>query len=520
MKKQYKPWEEHLGKRLQDMQGEPAFDAWDRIEAALDDKPKRHWLWLPLSIAAAVAVLLIPAGLWFWQSGDLMPGAAPSLAEQTTVSTEIGSENPHTAPEPRAASTEQIATNAKDLKPGTETSGVAAPKTAKAEKPFAADQSLAGNLLRQTKGTKSNSLAEAKAALATEAVDTNIKTQEAPLTPDKDSDARESIALLETQKSVNSQLDRNQNSIAAGKESALAEESAVAGASTGKISGAPTDQPGISTAIASESNAANEQLQDAENQAEQPLQTIATLTPTSVPAKVEEEAPVILPEMEKPVAVVREKTKKQSLLSSIWLEAQPTMSYSRVEPSKTDGIIITSLNSDPALSTSRLGGQLAAGISYPIMKSLNWKSGAYYWFQQQRISYTYHNAQPDSYVAQSSRADQLSFSATHFEQTHTIEETFHNVGLSTGISYKLPTKFVSSFLDTDAQVHYNAHQKISSFLSIGYSIKARLQGKSSLLMGPAMQVQLNNNSSLSPHFEERPITFGFQMGVLLNDSKK
>ena len=346
MKKQYKPWEEHLGKRLQDMQGEPAFDAWDRIEAALDDKPKRHWLWLPLSIAAAVAVLLIPAGLWFWQSGDLLPGAAPSLAEQTTVSTEISNESPHTAPEPSAASTEQIATNATELKTGTEISGVTAPQTAEAEKHFAADQSLSGKLPKQTKGSKSNPLAEAKAA--TEAVDTNIKTQEAPPTPEKESDNRASIALLEVQKPVNGQDARNQNSIAADKESSLDEGSAVAEAITGKTSDASTDQPGINTAFASQSNAANEQLQEAEKQAVQPLERIAALSPASVPAKVEVEAPVLLPEKEKPVAVVPEKTKKQSLLSTIWLEAQPTMSYSRVEPSKTDGIIITSLNSDPA----------------------------------------------------------------------------------------------------------------------------------------------------------------------------
>jgi hypothetical protein len=529
MKKQFNPWEENLGKRLQNMQGAPAFDAWDRIEAELEEKPRRPWLW----IAAAIALLLAPAGLWIWHSSDSINASTPALAEKTSVSRtqEVAAKSEKKAAEagesPSSgavaglgagqagvkqesssatgnASSAQLAENNNTSFSGTEAeeSRQTASINKKSGVKDAADSNgLASSDTKYTARNAASSLQPAAIA-NTSATDTPASA----IT--NDNTAIGNIAAAEPAFAASALQSKEQTkSQVLGDSSALTESAVMAEAELKAKSNTLAKTEALKEAEVSSGESTKAEMQHA----------LYAIAPEEKPLLFDIDVPAVVVKKEVPPVYRKEKAEKQRSMASLWVKAQPTLSYSQVEPSTTDGIIITSLAPEPAISGSRLGGQFAAGVSYPLLKTLNWKSGAYYWYQQQRLSYTYHNATPDAYQRLYTNANAMSFSATHYEHNQTIEKSYHNVGISTGLSYKLPTRFVNSFLDTEAMLHYNAEQRINTFFSLGYSVKARLDGRTSLTMGPAVQFQLNNNESISPHFDEKPIIFGLQLGVLLND---
>ncbi|AHM63548.1 hypothetical protein D770_26525 [Flammeovirgaceae bacterium 311] len=495
MKKQSNPWEENLGKRLQNMQGTPAFDAWDRIEAELEKKPRRPWL----LIAAAIALLLAPAGFWMWQNqDDLHPTAVPGLAEKTTTLennefNEVAEKSTTKTPDSQNRVSSGSVAGLAEEKPASEHIKAAKNKLSPAENKGEAVVIADNSNVPQT--TNAHKKQSNKATIARHQEEISTQPNNGIL-PERDAIAATAAAAPASAADVSISTD-------IGKEIINNEDP------NGKIA-----------SIISETEAAPEATSPLLKNKH--LLTVAAIVPKADPLLFHIEAPGIetavvqtVVTAETPPVISKDKNNRNRV--SLWVKAQPTLSYSHVEPSKSDGIIITSLAPEPAISSSRLGGQLAAGVSYPLMKSLNWKSGAYYWYQQQNLSYTYHNARPDSYIAEFANSNALSYTARHFEHSQTIEKVYHNVGLSTGLSYQLPTRFVNSFLDTEAMLHYNSEQQINTFVSVGYLIKARLAGHTAFTMGPAVQLQLNNNQSISPHFDERPLIIGLQMGLLLNE---
>ncbi|WP_224997362.1 hypothetical protein [Cesiribacter sp. SM1] len=528
MKKQFNPWEEKLGERLQNLQGTPAFDAWDRIEAELEDKPRWPWLW----IAAAIALLLAPAGFWMWHTnGDLTAGS-PTLAGNTTIAREhetaAASENPSIESD-ESASSGSVAGLGHKL--STEEQGPTSP----ASPASSATLAKVGENPATANGAQQQEVSVAKSSKKAANAESGSNM---PATAEENSTSTTSEYALQT--APGATIDADGTAVAQHQDNHVTTETAEAEPSVAAAefkqgkpaeSAVRTDVAALNGTKAFRDNkllSETEQLTEAAIKSETTVppvnlteeekqHTLIAIVPGEAPLRYNIEAPEVQVAKAVPPVFKKEKREKQRSMATMWVKAQPTLSYSQVEPSKTDGIIITSLASEPAVSGSRMGGQLAAGVSYPLLKSLNWKSGAYYWYQQQRLSYTYHNARPDAYQRLYADANALSYSPTHFEQSQTIEKSYHNVGLSTGLSYKLPTRFVNSFLDIEAMLHYNAEQRINTFLSLGYSVKAKLDGKTSLSVGPAVQFQLNNNESISPHFDEKPLIFGLQFGLLLND---
>lgn len=468
MKKHFNTWEETMGNRLQNLQPEPAFDAWERIEAELEDKPKRMaWYW----IAATVALLAGPAAYIGWQAQQGLGEPASTLATQTNEpaatttlpgsdatipapkgglhtlppSAAIAHETPKASPDPRTAPTGM---HQQQPEPGEDEAPSAHSAIASRTSPEAG--TAAGNT-RQTEPIASTS---AQGAAGQD------QREVAHVTPSYNTAAGTAAAGY-----------TSSTAIAESKEVSLASISAR------KPAGFPlhyTINPPV-------------------------------YTPSH---QVDEHS---LAALEKPVEP-EEKEKKS--LARLWIEAMPTWSYRRIEPSQADGVVITAMDQQSPLASSRMGGQLGAGVSYPLGKKLQWKSGAYYWYQQQRWSYTYHNGKAASYVARMEASNNISMTPQFNEQTQNVAMNLHNLGVSTGLSLQLPTKFAASALETRIHAQYNAIQEINSLLSLGYSIEAKLDENTRIILGPSVQVQLNNNQNTSPHFEEKPVSAGLQMGVI------
>jgi hypothetical protein len=177
--------------------------------------------------------------------------------------------------------------------------------------------------------------------------------------------------------------------------------------------------------------------------------------------------------------------------------------------------VITSMESQPTFSGSRFGAQTALGISLPVQKNLQWKTGAFYGFQQQQWSYTYRSTQADSYETTRTQSGQYAMVPRYTSQTSEVAHTLHNLGITSGFSYRLPLKFAATHADARLLTFYNSQQKVSSFLSLGYSVALPLKSGIELQMGPSLQLHLHSSEALSPHFDEKPMVFGIQVGANL-----
>ena len=480
MKKHNKPWEDSMGSRLQNLQGEPAFDAWERIEAELEEKPKRMaWFW----VAATIAMLAAPTAFYLWQTNQGHANEPMPMAKH----------------DPAAAKAPAV-------------HSPAAPVATSPAPAYAMDE-LVREVQPDQKGSRSMNHGAKEAVAAVSETATSKGNEEV---------AGASVFQQESQ-ATKIPSGAIAQEFSASKSGSAASGSVVATGSTEEAARSARAAAGRADAMAGSTSvvirsAGTAARDGAVPERNQTIVGIASVAPAAFPLAFNLEAPTYKPsyETDKEMVVLREKSKdkEKGTLAQLWIEAMPTWSYRRIEPSQTDAVVMTAMEDQSALSSSRMGGQLAAGVSYPLGKKLQWKTGAYYWYQQQNWSYTYHSGKATSYRASLAAADNFSVTPEFNEQTQTVDMTHHNVGVSTGLSYKLTTKFAPSFLETRVHAQYNAQQEISSLLSFGYTIEARLDQNTRLTFGPSLQLQLNNNQNLSPHFEDKPMSAGVQMGVI------
>lgn len=447
MKKQFNSWDEHLAQRLQQLKPEPALDAWDRIEAALDEKPKRGWIWM----AASTTLLAGAAGLLLWQLNLAQPE-------------EMISANKAGLQDNRPGASERFIISDTQQLPATDSALQHAQGQAAAIDVAAADASTkqAGRLLPAR-----SSAATASPKPHTIAADARHVQQGVM--------ASAGIKLPSQEGNMHSLHSERLESLL----------------------------PLMPAVTASLSAGA--------------LPAASSVAPKNKLSNFKVQVKFIPEHIFAMAGVAAKKDEKEKAGStSLWAEAMPTWSLARMEPNTTHGmnrVVFANINEPAANSGERMGGQLATGISVPVAKNLHWKSGVYYWYQQQRLTYSYYNSTPDAYVPSTSEDGQFNMSPVYYEQSNSIDLELHNVGLSTGIQYKLPKLLFNSMVESRLQAHYNNHEQLSSLLSFGYSVLAKLDDKLRLHIGPSVQLQLNNNQHISPHFTEKPLSLGLQMGL-------
>lgn len=492
MKKQFDPWEKNLGKRLKGLQPEPAFDAWDRIDAELHKKPYRSWFW----IAASLALFVASAGLIVWQA-DLWPNSYGYADQQTAEQTDSSESKDAKADEVKK--TDATTTADKLTTPELAHNAEARQQTEKSSTAEVAQPKLKNKA--EAAADNAPSLAGKESAITAVASNTTIKTK-----------ATATTASTGIASNTNTTATKGNAHSAPNTDSSAKNNTAISTTAKNNSATAIADNASLSLTDADEI-----EHQQSVYQAEpMGLRHIASIAPLGFPLEFNIEVPAFEVLAEESKGVVLEKVKKGPGISlvAVWVEAMPSWSYRRVAPNQTDAVVITSMEQQAAFAGSRMGGQLAAGITYPLSKKLKWKTGAYYWYQQQRWSYTYHTGRPVNYVTRTfASTNSLAVTPMYSEQNQMVDLTLHNIGISTGISYQLPTLFAPSTLETKIMAHYNTQQKFSSTVSIGYLLQTMLDNKRKFNIGPSMQIQLNNNQNLSPHFQERPVSAGMQMGV-------
>jgi hypothetical protein len=247
-----------------------------------------------------------------------------------------------------------------------------------------------------------------------------------------------------------------------------------------------------------------------------PLKLLATNLPTEPElVKANEPSPetVLL-------AIEEEKKtrKRKAFRPNIWVEVSPTFSYSQINPTLNDAIVITSLNSNSAISTERLGGQASVGISKPIAPNFSLQAGASYWYQPQNLSYTYYDSREVSYQSEVGYDAGTGNAALRVKpvinnQARTIEANLHNVGVNTSLSWRTPTKKAITYLNLRLGGQYSNLNEFSSYGGLSYLVAVPLPNNLDVRVGPAFNYNLWGQSSLDAHFNVKPYSFGFSMSV-------
>ncbi|EMR04596.1 hypothetical protein [Cesiribacter andamanensis] len=462
MKKQYNSWESHLGQRLQGLEGQPPADAWERLEAELDQKPRRSAWWM----AAAIGLLISSGAYMAWQAGDSAP--LNQLAGDNSL-----------APAPD-----------QNFSP--------------------ADDPTALNLHQQQAVPQPAVPSPSAAAAAPD--NEQVVSAESPTTTHRPTDATAPVTK-------GLKINR-------GGETPLPARAAVASSSReAALPGAVQAHTASERAYARQTAHSTMHDKPATRSMTPVVEAATYTTLPQLAARRPEGFPLTyqlaVPRLERPqddwyAVVPAEKQAKKGGKALLWSELMPTWSYRQVEPNPADAVVITAMESQPAFSGSRFGAQAALGVSLPVRKNLEWKTGAFYGMQQEQWSYTYRNAQADYYRTSISESGAYTVVPEYRTHTSEINHTLHNLGLTSGFRYSMPTRFSTSHADARLLTFYNSYQKISSFVTLAYSIELPFDTGFGIHIGPSLQVQLHSSEELSPHFQEKPLVFGLQLGASMN----
>lgn len=242
---------------------------------------------------------------------------------------------------------------------------------------------------------------------------------------------------------------------------------------------------------------------------------IAGKTPDfSIPEVSDLEAPVLIlasePAKEKEIV----KPKKKDSGIEIWSTLNPMLTYRKVTPNLEDNIRILALENTSPFSLDRIGLQTSVGLSYFISERLAIKGGAFFRFTQNKWSYSYFPATPDSVMLIPLEGGMVDVEPVFTEQVQSFVDRNMDMGVLMGIRYSAGSSYRRNF-NLEFQATKDPQlRKILYYLAFELDVEKRLGEQFYLYAGPSFIWGLNDNSVANDQtFELKPYSLGLKVGV-------
>ena len=197
-----------------------------------------------------------------------------------------------------------------------------------------------------------------------------------------------------------------------------------------------------------------------------------------------------------------------------WGTFNPMLTYRQVNPNQKDDIEITALRNDSPFSLNRAGVQTSAGVSFFVTPRLAIKAGAFYRYTQNKWSYHYLEAYPDSVVLSAAEGGMMKVEPFQEVKVREISEKNNELGMLFGLQYSAGTSFRRN-VNLDFLAAKNlASGQLLYYLAFDVDIERRLGENIFLYAGPSFMWGLNSDSSAAyQSFELKPYSLGLKLGI-------
>jgi hypothetical protein len=229
---------------------------------------------------------------------------------------------------------------------------------------------------------------------------------------------------------------------------------------------------------------------------------------------------VAKPENENVTVPAKEEKKKTKRAKGFYVLVMPTFGYQKIEPVKTDNILIESIQKVSAFSTNRLGIRAEFGIEKPVSPRLSAHVGVLYFQRKQTIAYSYRDT--DKIIIEHSIEDSLVYTISTQKENATFEYELKNIGVIAGLNYTLKSKrFIHKF-GVAAEVQrglkpvnkeVNTGQRTYLFGDAYYRVIYPVSRRLDFMFQPTINYSLQLDQRLSAPFYVKPYGLGLNVGA-------
>lgn len=198
----------------------------------------------------------------------------------------------------------------------------------------------------------------------------------------------------------------------------------------------------------------------------------------------------------------------------VWGAINPMLTYRKVMPNLEDEIRIVEMEDQSPLSLNRIGLQASVGVSYFITDRLALKGGAFYRFTQNKWSYSYLPANPDSVMLTPLEGGAVDVEPFFTQRTQKIESNNSELGFLVGLQYSAG-KIYRRNINLEVQAAKDpVMDKLLYYIAFDIDIEKSLGKNFLLYAGPSFIWGLNNSSSSTYEtFELKPYSLGLKIGL-------
>ncbi|MBK0402712.1 hypothetical protein I5M27_06925 [Adhaeribacter sp. BT258] len=536
-----KDWEEGIGKKLYDFEGELSEQAWSNINQRIKPRRDKRYFWLP----ALLFFMTLPTALYFTDPLSWLKSENQNLSQTSPETTVVNLENGTSKTVPVQGEKPELDTY-QATNETAENGMVSGIKTHEANNNAAVQSSeaTAKNPLINSGNKPANNISGPGLIAATKPSG-NITVMEENERSESENKAqqateRQNISARSGIQQAGALAINKPEASNANKGNRTNNASEIRNA---KTVGFSTEKPGTGLAKAMLTNnpeVKNAGLQNAENgnlvQSETSREIAwlkarvpslaggftAAEFPETLPDSLKKQLITALPEPENQIAGKDKNQEKPSTRKwAFAIYSAPQYTFQRVLPNQQDGISILQLENKNEFEKERLGFEFGFRAYYPVRKNLQLILG----FQAARMNQYLRlhtvNTAPDSVVIkQQSNSVSMQVYNTQRQEEHLFRYYFG--GIFTGMKLTLSEKLDLSgglglnWLLQNKTTNEKTKTPAAAFnpyLNLGLEYKQPLSQKLTLTAGPAMQYYLKPAQEKQAFIGVKPTTLGFSVGL-------
>lgn len=544
-----KNWEDSIGKKLFEFEGELSPQAWDNISKKIQPKRRNRWfIWLPLVLFFCG----LPLAVYYANKSGLIHLSSENTTTSNSKSTQTGLDK--LASTRTAQPTGNERSNLKHSTEPTENSG-------KQNEQLAQTKEIKQENLPEHYSTTKTNLSLPSKSEKPELLPALIAENPKNLITEKEKNS-EGNAIEKRQKSKNrvrnyttaksliatsskpktTEINYSKKQKAAGK----------SGKETNELSLAKTGNPVVQTSKIADANSANIQAgtkqntgleinpgltetktvgKEGSNPGITPAQTAPAPDKNIVAGKAKTDSTLIsktvavIPVENAPVdsSTTKEKEKEDEKMKwSFSIYGTPQYTVQQVAPNEKDEILILKLNNKNDFSSERIGYEFGLRSYYPLNKNLQFELGLHFTRLNQHLNLTTASPLADSIVTVSQN-NPVKLEVLNRQLNEDFNLKYFYGGLFVGGNAALGQnlKFTAGLglnglvaakpKDTARELE---SKTLNPYVSAGLKYNYKLSSALILQAGPVIQYYLKPIQKKTSYFTAQPTTFGFSIGIL------
>lgn len=228
----------------------------------------------------------------------------------------------------------------------------------------------------------------------------------------------------------------------------------------------------------------------------------------------------------KEVKAPKKKKSYRNLLLRAYLS--PTYNYHRLITNKEDNVIIQSIEKNGLLSGNNLG--FSGGFMLESNLSRRWSVlwGISYTQLNNKINYSFTNATPDSLMVDFVTADQVRVTPVYNEVSKSYRYQYQDIGVQLGANYTLLSKrwkhkvyagfaanrVTKTITQTDEKIIHENTSGIQTLINVGYDMQMPLSSRLAFYLKPTFNYYLKTIDQANKAYQVKPYFTSLRLGLI------